>query len=72
MFPGNGQIETYTIIRYPPTGFDDQAPYVVAIIGLDNGPKVIGRIQASPEALHIGDRVRFTREVEGALEFVPD
>jgi len=57
------------VIRYPPIGFEDQAPYVVAIIDLDVGPRVIGRVKATQEAVKVGSNVDFTREVAGALEF---
>jgi uncharacterized OB-fold protein len=57
------------VIRYPPVGFEEQAPYVVAIIDLNDGPRVIGRIKAHPEEVKIGANVDFTRETAGALEF---
>jgi uncharacterized OB-fold protein len=43
---------------------------VVAIIDLNVGPRVIGRINADPEKVKIGSNVDFTREAAGALEFV--
>ena len=45
---------TYTAIRYPPKGFEDQAPYVVAIINLKKGPRVIGRILNAADGVKIG------------------
>ena len=69
-FPGQGRIVTFTVIRYPPIGFEDQAPYVVAIIDLNSGPRVIGRVNAKPDAVKIGANVDFVREVAGVLEFV--
>jgi uncharacterized protein len=69
-FPGQGRIITFTVIRYPPIGFEDQAPYVVAIIDLNSGPRVIGRINAKPDVIKIGANVDFAREAAGALEFV--
>ena len=68
-FPGQGRIITFTVIRYPPLGFEDQAPYVVALIDLTSGPRVIGRVKAEPEVVKIGADVVFTQERAGALEF---
>lgn len=39
-----GVIVTYTYIRVPQEGFSDQAPYVVAIVKLDNGTRVTVQI----------------------------
>ncbi len=69
-FQGRGRVVTFTVIRYPPIGFEEQAPYVVAIIDLNVGPRVIGRINAPPEEVKIGSNVDFSRETAGALEFV--
>ena len=69
-FPGEGRIFTFTTIRYPPIGFEDQAPYVVAIIDLNDGPRVIGRVNAKPDEVRIGANVDFAGEVSGALEFL--
>ena len=69
-FQGRGKIATFTVIRYPPVGFEEQAPYVVAIIDLNSGPRVIGRVNANPEEVKIGSNVDFTQEATGVLEFV--
>ena len=39
---GKGEIKTYTVIRVPPEGFE--APYIVAMVELDEGPWVTGNI----------------------------
>lgn len=70
-FPGRGRIVTYTVIRYPPSGFKRKAPYIVGIIDLDDGPTVIGRVNVEPEKVDIVLTVNFSRETAGALEFVP-
>ena len=69
-FSGEGRIATFTVIRYPPIGFEDQAPYVVALIDLIGGSRVIGRVKAEPDKVKIGGNVEFTGETAGALEFV--
>jgi|SRR3989344_96987 len=42
-FSGRGKIFTFTVIGspdYAPEGFQNQVPYAVAIIELDEGPKI--------------------------------
>jgi uncharacterized OB-fold protein len=69
MFSPNGRVATFTVIRYPPRGFEKDSPYVVALIDLEKGPRVIGRIIADPVNLEIGRAIRFVRNNNGALEF---
>jgi hypothetical protein len=67
--PGEGKIVTYTTIRYPPKGFESQAPYVVAIIKINSGPQVIGRILNSADEVAVGSSVTLTSQKDGVLEF---
>lgn len=60
---------TYTAIRYPPKGFEKQAPYVVAVIDLKNGLRVVGRISNPANEVKIGSEVALTSSKEGTLEF---
>jgi uncharacterized OB-fold protein len=57
---GTGEVHTFTIIRqYGGAGFRDELPYVVAMIDLDEGPRMMGNVtDVDPEAVRIGDRVR--------------
>ncbi len=41
-FAKKGKIRTFTVIRVGPQGFD--APYVVALVELDDGPWVLGNV----------------------------
>jgi len=41
---GTGKVLTYTIIHVAPHNFEAQAPYPVAIIKLDEGPRVTAQI----------------------------
>jgi len=53
-----GTVETFTVIRIPPTGFGDETPYAVGIVKLDDGVKITAQIvDVDPEAIAIGDRV---------------
>ena len=40
---GGGRLATYTIVNYGPTGFEDDAPYILAIADF-NGVRVFGRL----------------------------
>jgi hypothetical protein len=68
-FAGAGKIVTFTAIRYPPKGFETQAPYVVAIIDIEDGPRVIGRVRNSADEVKIGSAVALRSSKEGMLEF---
>lgn len=57
-FSGKGKIVTYTKIREPLEGFEDQSPYVVAIVELEEGPRISGQItDANFEDIEIGKKV---------------
>jgi len=43
---GNGSLVTYTIVNYGPTGFEDDAPYNLAVADFD-GIRVFGRLSKS-------------------------
>ncbi len=68
-FPGRGKIATFTVIRYPPEGFEKDAPYIVGLIDLDDGPRVIGRVKANPDEVRIDQPVHYYGKSDGALQF---
>jgi hypothetical protein len=68
-FLGQGKVATFTQIRYPPKGFESEAPYVVAMVDLDNGPRVLARIVKSSVELQIGQSVSFVAFSKSVLEF---
>ena len=43
-FSGRGQVYSYTTIYEPPAGYEEQAPYTVAIIKLEEGPLVTAQL----------------------------
>jgi len=54
-----GKIITYTVIRAAPPGFESLVPYVVAIIALDEGPRITAQVvDCEPEEIAIGKRVK--------------
>jgi uncharacterized OB-fold protein len=58
---GMGEVVTYTIIHVGPEDFEDQTPYPIAIIRLEEGPQVTGQIVDTPlEDVKIGMKVEGT------------
>ena len=43
-FSGFGEIYSYSIVRFAPTDFAEFAPYIVALVKLDEGPLVTAQI----------------------------
>ncbi len=56
-FSGTGEVYSYTTVLDSPAGFEDQAPYVLALVKLDEGPIVTAQITDLDGSLEIGDRV---------------
>lgn len=61
---GTGQIYSYTVVhRAPSPRFSDAAPYVVALIELDEGVRMLSNVvEATLESLRIGLRVKVVFE----------
>ncbi|HUU75449.1 MAG TPA: Zn-ribbon domain-containing OB-fold protein [Methanoregulaceae archaeon] len=57
-FKGNGTVVTYTIIRTASEQFEQMTPYVLAIVKLDEGPKMTAQIVCAPEEARIGMKVK--------------
>jgi len=57
-FKGLGTVITFTTIYNATEEFDRMTPYNLAIIELDEGPRLTGQIVASPAEMKIGMRVR--------------
>lgn len=57
-FSGKGKVYSFTEVHVPPEGFKEQAPYVLAIIELDEGARLTAQIvDAKEEDVKIGDKV---------------
>ncbi len=57
-FSGNGKIVTYTVIRTASEQFEQMTPYVLAIVQLDEGPRMTGQVVCAPEEAAIGMKVK--------------
>lgn len=57
-YSGKGKVFSYTEVTAPPEGFEDQAPYILALIELDEGARLTAQIvDAHKDDVHIGSRV---------------
>lgn len=56
-FAGTGEVYSYTTLQQAPEGFEDQAPYVLALVKLDEGPIVTAQLTDIDSPVTIGDRV---------------
>lgn len=41
---GKGRVVAFTTVTQAPAGFEEQAPYVVALVELDEGPRVTAQL----------------------------
>jgi uncharacterized OB-fold protein len=56
---GTGQIYSFTVTRHGPGLYRAQGPYVVALVELDEGVRVMTNVVGCvPESVRIGQRVR--------------
>jgi uncharacterized protein len=54
---GKGEIYSFTTVQDAPAGFEEQAPYVLALIKLDDGPMITAQLTDIDGPVQIGDRV---------------
>ena len=58
---GKGEIVTYSIIHVGPEEFEDQVPYPIAVIQLDEGPRITAQIvDCDIHDVKIGMKVKST------------
>ena len=58
---GKGEVVTYSIIHVAPEYFEEQVPYPIAVIKLDEGPQITAQIVDCPiEDVKIGMKVDST------------
>jgi uncharacterized OB-fold protein len=72
---GRGTVVSFTVIRVPPRGAPAPAPYAVAVVKLDEGVSLLGRLVDIPlESLKAGLPVKFRpllTEQQTAIGFGP-
>ena len=58
---GKGEVVTYTIIHVAPEDFEEQVPYPIAIVKLEEGPQVTAQIvDCKLDEIKIGMKVEST------------
>lgn len=56
---GLGKVEAVTTVHAPPAGFELQAPYVLALVRLEEGPRVTAQVvDTKPGNVTVGTPVR--------------
>lgn len=64
---GAGALVSWTVIRRPPKSFREHGAYCVAIVDLDAGVRITGRLREIPEHAPLGGRVSLV----GCQEQIP-
>lgn len=52
--PKTGRVYTYTAVHTPPPALEADAPYTIAVVELDSGGRLTGRVEADYDAVEIG------------------
>ena len=66
---GRGRLVSWTVIRRPPTKFRAEAPYAIAVVDLDAGVRMTGRLGAVPDDLEPGATVVLAETRNGVHVF---
>ncbi len=73
---GKGKVVSYTATYVAPLGYDGEVPYVVAIVELDEGAWIVGRLDVDAEKADkedlIGKRVEVYGKEFPTEQFYPD
>ena len=59
---GKGHLISYSKLSYAPSGFEQDLPYIVAVVQFDNNIKLFGRLskEIRPEEVEIGMALKVT------------
>jgi uncharacterized OB-fold protein len=70
VFSGRGEVYSYSTVYHVPRGFEEFAPYTVALVQLEEGPMVTAQLtDVDAEQVSIGMPVEMvTRKVQGGGE----
>ncbi len=56
--PRRGKVVTFSVVRHPPRGFEGKEPFLVAVIELENGARVLSQlVDVHPEDVKEGMEV---------------
>jgi hypothetical protein len=64
-FSGKGKVYSYTVMRDAPAGYEENIPYTVAVVALDEGPMVTAQLtDLGEQSVEIGMPVEMvTRKI---------
>jgi uncharacterized OB-fold protein len=62
---GRGKIMSYTVTYVAPLGYTEEVPYVVALVELEEGPWILGRLDVDPDVADSEDLIGKRVEVYG-------
>jgi hypothetical protein len=65
---GEGKLITYSIVNYGPAGFEDDAPYTLAIVDFKGGLRVFGRLSRELKE----DEIKIGMALKCAVLNLPD
>ena len=70
LFSGRGEVYSYSTVYNPPRGFEEFAPYAVALVRLEEGPMVVAQLtDVDANQISIGMPVEMvTRKVQSGGE----
>ena len=70
VFSGRGEVYSYSTVYHPPRGFEEFAPYTVALVQLEEGPMVTAQLtDVDAEQVRVGMPVEMvTRKVQSGGE----
>lgn len=76
LLSGKGIIKSYTVTYIAPMGYEKEVPYTVALVELEEGPWIIGRLDLDPNIVEredlIGKKVSvYAKELQSEM-FYPD
>ena len=58
-YSGRGKVHSFTQVNVPPAGFEIEAPYILAIVELDEGPRLTAQVVDCEEKdVRIGSPVK--------------
>ena len=68
-YSGKGTLHTFTTIYIAPTGFDDIAPYIIGVLDLDGGGRLLGWIEElEEEEIKIGMKMKAVPKIFEEIE----
>ena len=69
-FSGRGEVYSFSTIYQPPAGFENYAPYTVALVRLEEGPLITAQLtDVDRDKIHIGMPVEMvTRKINESGE----